>query len=165
MMKKIFAVFLIIALSFTAAGCSGVLRKKFTRKKDAEKKITPVFRPYDYKTELTSKQLYVNHYTFWKNAQAEVIKILGENTINNKRLKTYSRYALDEIKQMQQFLPQEQKEKLGPYIEDLSSIVFNLWDENYVAGHRHTLTKALKHNYNEVSKNFSYVKMKGLLEG
>lgn len=165
MMKKIFAVFLIVALSFTAAGCSGALRKKFVRKKDAEKKITPVFKPYDYKSEFTPRQLYANHYSFWKNAQAEVIKILGENIINNKRLKTYSRYALDEIKQMQQFMPQEQKEKLDPYIEDLSGIVFNLWDENYVTGHRHTLTKALKHNYNEVSKNFSYVKMKSLLEG
>ncbi len=165
MMKKIFTVFLIVAISFTATGCSGALRKKFTRRKGEEKKLAPVFKPYDYKTELTSRQLYVNHYTFWKNAHTEVIKILGENIINNKRLKTYARYALDEIKQMQQLLPQEQGAQLAPYAEDLNGIVDKLMDENYVTGHKHTLTKSLKHNYNEVNRNFSYNKMKGFLQG
>ena len=95
----------------------------------------------------------------------EVIKIIGEDEINNKKLKIYAYYSYDEIGQMHNLLPDEQKAKLGPYIEDFKKIVSKLQDDNYVAGHRHVLNKALKHYYNEVSKNFSYIKMKNYLQG
>ncbi len=164
MIKRLSCLLLIIVHLIASAGCTGELRRKFVRKKK-EEKPTPIFKPVPYESEFTPRQRYANHYVFWKNAEAEVIKILNQKDINNKKLKFHTSYALVEIKQMQKLLPLEQRLELELYIDDLNVLAEKLQDLHYVLSHRHTLVKKLKHHYREVSRNFSYSKMKTHLKG
>ena len=165
MIKRISCLILIMVYLISSVGCSGELRRKFVRKKKAEKKQVPIFKPVPYEDEFTPRQRYANHYAFWKNAVTEVIKVLGQSQINNKKLKVHASHALDEIKRLHQLLTLEQKMELEPHINELNDLVEKLKDSRYVLSHKHTLTKKLKHHYREVSKNFSYSKMKAHLEG
>lgn len=165
MPKKTIAVILLAACLCSLSGCTGELRKKFVRKKKYEKKQIPVFKPKSYEAEFTKEQRYINHYAFWKNAQTEMINILdGKDRINNKKLKFHANYAVVEINEMYKLLPDEKKQSLKPHIEELTGLAERIKDSSYVSAHKHTLTKQLKHIYNVVRENFSYVKMKKHLQ-
>lgn len=161
MIRKILSFILIATCLCSLSGCTGALRKKFVRKKKYEKKQIPVFKPKEYEAEFTKEQRYINHYTFWKNAHTEIIRMLdGKDRINNKKLKLYATYSVDEINQMHKLLPDEEQQRLQPYIEELTDLTGKMKNSSYVSSHKHTLTKKLKYIYNEVRENFSYAKMK-----
>lgn len=164
MIKRISGLVLIAIYLLFSVGCTGEWRRKFVRKKKYEKRPTPIFKPKEYEAEFTPGQRYANHYAFWKNAVSEVIKILGQKQINNKKLKFHASYTLEEIKQLHKLLPDEKQRQFTPYVEKLSVLVEKLRNSSYVSGHKRTLIKKLKHHYNEVSKNFSYNKMKSHLQ-
>ena len=166
MIRRILSLILIAACLCSLSGCAGEWRKKFVRKKKYEKKQIPVFKPKSYEAEFTTEQRYLNHYAFWKNAQTEAIKILdGKDRINNKKLKFHANYAVVEIKEMHKLLPDEKQQQIEPHIKELTDLAEKIKDSSYLSSHKHTLAKQLKHIYNEVRENFSYIKMKKYLQG
>lgn len=159
MMKKMTCYVLIFTYLFLMTGCSGQMRRKFIRKKK-EEKTSPVFTPEDYSAEFTLRQRYINHYTFWKNAETEIINILGQEVINNKKLKFHTNYALVEIKELHNILPDYKQWQIETYVNELTELAEKLYNSSYVRSHKHTLVTKLKRHYKEVSRNFSYSKVK-----
>ncbi|MFH0731328.1 MAG: hypothetical protein V2A72_00190 [Candidatus Omnitrophota bacterium] len=164
MFKKTLGLILILSCLVSLSGCSGYMRKKFVREKKGEQKIMPVFTPEVYETSFTAKQRYANHYAFWKSSIDEAIELLNQENRNNKKLTTHASYALQELKEMQNLFVDEQKPQIEPYIKELGSLVELIKDSSYVSNHGNTLVKELKHNYREVSRNFSFSKMKDRLK-
>lgn len=162
-MTNILKIFLCLSFLLCCAGCSGELRKKFVRQKK-EKKETPVIQPQTYESEFTKWQRYINHFTFWKNAEHELIALVDTEDRNEKKLRTYAEYSLKEIKELYNLLPQEKAQELNPFILELIDLVGKIKAPAYVSSHRNTLTRQLIHHYKEVHRRFSYNKMKKFLE-
>ncbi len=162
MKKEIISASLIITVFFTS-GCSGAWRKKFIRRKKDEDKQGPVLQPYDYKREFTNRQLYANHYVFWKNSESELIGSVKEKS-NLKRIKSQANYSLVEINKLADLLVDEKQELIMPYVEELEDIVDKVSRPNYVQSNSNYINSQLSRHYRAVARQFSYFHMKNFVK-
>ncbi|MBN1405047.1 MAG: hypothetical protein JW946_00835, partial [Candidatus Omnitrophica bacterium] len=163
MMKKTLYLALIALCVFQLTGCSGVLRKKFVRDKGEPKKETPVFKPEVYENEFTTRQRYANHFAFWKGAAAELIDLIYSDNRNDKRMRFFASYTLEEANQMHKLLVDEKQKEMEPLIRDLAALLEKTNDDTYISTHKNTLVRDLKHIKKQIEKNFSYNKMQNYL--
>lgn len=155
---RIVGIALIATFLFTT-GCSGAWRRKFIRNKKDEVKEGPILQPYDYKKEFTNKQLYANHYVFWKNSEAELINsVKGKG--NMKKIKNQATYSLVEIRKLGNLLNDEKKAEIEPYILELENIVKKIKEPNYVKSNSNKIVSRLSKHYRAVGGKFSYFRMK-----
>jgi len=154
---------LLIAIIVLTTGCSGAWRKKFIRKKKDEVKQGPVLQPYDYKKEFTNRQLYANHYVFWKNSEAELINSVKSKS-NMKKIKSQAAYSLVEIKKLGELLIDEKRALIEPYIAELEDITDKANQPNYVNSNSNQLVSKLSKHYRAVSGTFSYFHMKNFVK-
>jgi hypothetical protein len=155
---RIIGITLIATLLFTA-GCSGAWRRKFVRGKKDEVKQGPVLQPYDYKKEFTNKQLYANHYVFWKNSEAELINSVKAKG-NMKKIKSRAAYSLVEIRKLANLLNDEKKAEIEPYVLELEDIVKKTGQPNYVKSNSNRIVSRLSKHYRAVRNRFSFFSMK-----
>lgn len=158
MIKKLMSVTLLLIFAISCVGCSGVLRKKFVRKKKDEVKHGPVLQPYDYAKEFTNRQSYANHFAFWKNSESEVIASLKSKK-SQKRIVTYATYSFSEIKKLHELLIEEKQKELMPYVKEMEGFLSNIKTPNYVNSQRRMLIKNLKKHYYSVERQFKYFTM------
>lgn len=161
-MRRFITYMLIAGVIVSVTGCSGSWRRKFVRKKKDEVKQGPVLQPYDYKKEFTNKQLYANHYVFWKNSEAELINSVRSKA-NMKKIESQSAYSLVEIRKLADLLAGEKKALLEPYIEELQDIVNKIGQPNYVSSNSNRIVSELKRHYRAVCGRFSYFHMKNFV--
>ncbi len=155
---KIIGIALIATLLFTT-GCSGGWRRKFVRSKKDEVKQGPVLQPYDYKKEFTNKQLYANHYVFWKNSEAELINSVKAKG-NMKKIKSHAAYSLVEIRKLSNLLNDEKKAQIEPYVQELEDIVKKIQQPSYVKSNSNRIVSRLSKHYRAVRSGFSFFHMK-----
>jgi len=155
---RIIGIALIATLLFTA-GCSGAWRRKFVRSKKDEVKQGPVLQPYDYEKEFTNKQLYANHYVFWKNSEAELINSVKAKG-NMKKIKNQATYSLVEIRKLADLLNDEKKAQIEPYVLELEGIVKKIVQPNYVKSNSNQIVSRLSKHYRAVRGKFSFFSMK-----
>lgn len=159
MYKRTIAITLAFIFLMGCSGCSGPWRRKFVRKKKAEVKEEPVLHPKDYSKEFTNKQLYANHFAFWRNAESEFIHCLKDQK-SRKRMMTYTSYAMVELKKLYDLLVEEKQKELLPFLEELKVIAAKISQPNYVNSHRNLLVSRSSKHYRTVSRKFSYYSMK-----
>lgn len=162
MHKRAFTIVLIIIFAISCTGCSGPWRRKFVRKREVEVKEEPVFHPEEYSREFTSKQLYANHFAFWRAAESEFILCLKACKSVN-RLRTYTSYAMVELKRLHDLLIEEKQKELRPFIEELKEIVVRINQPTYVDSHRNFLVSISDKHYRTVSRRFSYYSMRNYI--
>ncbi len=149
----------LVATLLLTAGCSGSWRKKFIRNKKDEVKQGPVLQPYDYEKEFTNKQLYANHYAFWKNSESELINSIKAKG-NNKKIKSQANYSLVEIRKLASLLNDEKRAQLEPYVTQLEEITKKIKQPNYLDSNSNHIVSQLTKHYRAVSNQFSYFHMK-----
>ncbi|NQT90700.1 MAG: hypothetical protein HQ558_05550 [Candidatus Omnitrophica bacterium] len=159
MYKKIMAIFLVAVFMLGCCGCSGSWRRKFVRKKDAEEKEGPILQPIDYEKEFTNRQLYANHFAFWKSAESELIYSLDTQK-SRKRIEMYSSYAFVEIKKLHELLMEQQQQEIRPLLEELKDMAARIKDREYISSNRNFMVRRLKKHYRMVNRKFSYLSMK-----
>ena len=162
MNKKIMAVVLVVIFMLSSSGCSGAWRQKFVRKKKVEVKEEPIIHPEDYSKEFTNKQLYANHFAFWKAAESEFINSLkGRRSAG--RIKSYAGYAIDELKRMHELLVEEKQKELLTLIEELEAIAARIASPTYINSNRNFLVSISSKHYRAVNRGFSYYGMKNYI--
>jgi len=149
---------LVVITALDTSGCSGVWRRKFVRAKKGEEKESPVLVPYDYKKEFTNKQLYANHFAFWSNAESELVYCFKAKR-SQKRIDTYSSYAIVEIRKLRDLLVDEKKNEMEPYVKSLEDIIARARQPNYVSSNSNKLASELNKHYSAVDRLFSYFSM------
>ena len=163
MKMKFTTVMLLLVVLLSSAGCSGTWRKKFVRGKKGEVQQGPILQPYDYKREFTNNQLYVNNYTFWRNAESELIKSVKSKD-SSKKIKNQAGYAMVDIRKLSTLLVNEQASKLEPYILELEEMIEKIDQPNYVSSNSNALASRLSKHYRAVSRDFSYQRMKNSIK-
>ena len=163
MKMKFTTVILLLVVLLSSAGCSGTWRKKFVRAKKGEVKEGPILQPYDYKREFTNNQLYVNNYTFWRNAESELIKSVKSKD-SSKRIRNHAGYTMVDIKKLSSLLVDEKSAQLQPYISELEEMIEKIDQPNYVSSNSNALASRLSKHYRAVSHDFSYQRMKNFIK-
>lgn len=156
MLKKVFTLILLFAFIITSTGCSERLKRKFIRTSEKKEDITPVFHPEDYKKEFSNKQLYLNHYTYWKTWESEIITRLGQN---RKKDRTMAASCLDELKKTKEYLIESKQSELEPYVEKLDTLVQEILNKDLSYGKAYDIKRELERHLRKVEKNFSFRKM------
>ena len=164
MIKKLIIMLVLLTFTLNSCGCAGTWRRKFVRKKKGEDIEGPVLQPYDYKKEFNNQQLYVNHFTFWKNAESEIIYCLSMTEINNKKLNANVSYALIEIKKMHELLKPEKQQELKPYVDELADFANRVKLSGYVNSHQNLLVSTIKKHYRQVNRYFAYRNIKPFIK-
>jgi hypothetical protein len=161
--RRLISAGLLIAFIVGIAGCSPTWRRKFVRKKKGDAVEGPVLEPEEYNKEFTNKQLYANHFVFWKSAENELIASIKKKS-SAKRVDVYASHALVEIRKMYQLLVPEMQKELLPYIEELEGVVSDLKKPGYLEAHSNNLLRALSKHYRNVNSGFYYFKAQGYIK-
>ncbi|MFH1868569.1 MAG: hypothetical protein ABH843_06325 [Candidatus Omnitrophota bacterium] len=158
MFKKTITALILFVFVLNSAGCSGVWRRKFIRKKK-DVKEEPILQPKDYKKEFTGRQFYANHYAFWKNSEAELIKA-AKGKKGQKRIKTYGSYAGVELKKLYELLIDEKQKEFKPLVDEFGELFTKVTQPDYLDANRNMLVRALNKHHRNVARKFSFFKMK-----
>ncbi len=114
-LKKSGLLLILTVLILNLSGCE-TLKKKFTRKPKAGKKVSPVLVPQDYKGIYPNFVLYDNHFTYWRTWTEDLMDCL-QNKLSNKRQVLAASRAVEDLERMQDLLNSPKKEALEPHIK------------------------------------------------
>ena len=114
-LKKFSLLLLLTVLVLNLSGCE-TLKKKFTRKPKAGKKVSPVLVPQDYKGIYPNEVLYDNHFIYWRTWTEDLMDCLANKSSNKRQILAASR-AVEDLERMQDLLKSPKKEALEPHIK------------------------------------------------
>jgi len=153
--KRLVTLSLVGCITITSIGCTGTIRKKFVRRKKDKKPDEPILEPYDYSKEFTNKQLYANHFAFWKAAENELIAAIKKDS-GRRRRETYLTHTLTELRKLNALLVEEKQKEFELYVKDMEEIADKIAKPHYVISRRNYLLKQIGEHYRAVDREFSY---------
>jgi hypothetical protein len=112
-----------VVIGSVTSGCEP-LRKKFTRKKQAQKEdaFIPVLEPEDYpEPTYTSQDLYQQHYSLWRVWYKDLVTALAEND-SDKRQRYTLLETVSQLQKMSELIKGEKKAGLEKVIAELKEI-------------------------------------------
>ena len=145
------------------AGCEAFVRK-FTRKPNKEQlpREEMVLVPEEYKApQMTSEELYRQHFLFWKSWQGELIDRMGDNY--KKRTECYYE-LMQNLLEMQKYLNDQKYNELGVFITEIKSVDPDVKKIDLRGSEQYRITQVLEKTKRLIDKRFSYTKVKDFLE-
>jgi hypothetical protein len=114
-LKRLGLLLILTVIILNLSGCE-TLKKKFSRKPKAGKKVSPVLVPQDYKGIYPNSVLYDNHFIYWRTGTEDLMNCL-QNKLSNKRQVLAASRAVEDLERMQDLLNSPKKEALEPHIK------------------------------------------------
>ena len=114
-LKRLGLLLILTVLVLNLSGCE-TLKKKFTRKPKAGKKVSPVLVPQDYKGIYPNSVLYDNHFIYWRTWTEDLMNCLANESSSKRQVLAASR-AVEDLERMQDLLKSPKKEALEPHIK------------------------------------------------
>lgn len=160
MLKRIIILFVLVCYVMQISACTGAIRKKFIRKKTlGQNRDEVVFQPEDYSKEFTNKQLYANHFAFWKSAESELINSI-KNKSSRKKQELYLSYTKKEMDKLRGLINEKKQKEMMLLIDELAQISEKIIDITYFSSHRLGIIKQLQRHYKLFRNSFAYNKVK-----
>ncbi|MDP2911834.1 MAG: hypothetical protein Q8N76_05855 [Candidatus Omnitrophota bacterium] len=152
--------FIIFMLCVSVAGCGG-MQRKFSRKKQEEKKTPPIVTTYDYPIEQRVEELYKKRFLFWKSWQGELIDRMDDTY--KKRIECYDQ-LMQNLFEMQKYLNDEKNKELEAFITEIKSVGPVVKKMDLRGSEKHRVAQVLEKTKRLIDKRFSYSKVKDSLE-
>lgn len=160
MIKNWLKTALVIVLIFNISGCAE-LRKKFIRKKKADKRESSFYVIEKYKPK-PSDERYQDHYVLWHNWHLELERTEGGSYLRDIRAATE---ALKHLTAMQGLLIDEKAKELDTQIKHMERLLERLKQtQEDITKNVHS-RRTVEQIGRVVVNNFSYNRVKDSLKG
>lgn len=146
-MNKVIFISLLLVLAIATTGCS-TMKTKFVRPKKQTEIRPQIYEQNDYVKPFSNAYYYSEHFTLWRSAHQDIIKLADENEKARRRAVEQALYHLSE---MSNSIVETKKAELNEFIEEIK------WSANRLENNKEDTraTSALERILRRVNAEFA----------